>query len=233
MWDPACEDGGFTGFIRARNADGTFCPTPANKGYNTDFYEGTCWIYSYVIPHDVPGMVEAMGGKQRFIERLVHAFHHGLIEFGNEPSFMTPWLACHVDRPYLASFCADKMRRSFGPDGSPGDDDSGAMGSLWVFLNAGFFPFCGTDAYYLHGARVPRLDFRVAGGRTFTAANAGGTNIYVQSATLNGKPLDAAVIRHADILAGGTLAFVMGDQPSAWGCKGEFDAARAAKELAK
>lgn len=235
VWDPACADSGFTGFIRARNADGSFCDTPARKGYNTDFYEGTCWIYSYVIPHDVPGMVEAMGGKQRFIERLVYAFHNDLIEFGNEPSFMTPWLACHVDRPYLASFCADRMRRSYHPDGCPGDDDSGAMGSLWIFLNAGFFPFCGTDAYYLHGARVPRLDFRLAGGRTFTvtATPAGGANIYVQSATLNGKALDTAVIRHADIAAGGTLAFVMGDQPSGWGCQGGFDAATARQQIAK
>lgn len=233
VWDATLTDGGFSGFVRARNADGTFQPTEARKGYNTDFYEGTCWQYSYVIPHDVPGMIAAMGGKAKFIERLQFALKNDLIDFGNEPSFMTIWLFDHVQRPYLASYWADKLRGLFTKDGPPGDDDSGAMGSLFVFLNAGFFPFAGTDAYYLHGPRGPRFAFHAKGGKTFTvtAENAGGRNLYVQSATLNGKPLDAPVIHHADIVAGGTLAFVMGDKPSAWGCAGEFDAARAAQEV--
>ena len=232
VWDATLTDSGFSGFVRARNADGTFQPTEARKGYNTDFYEGTCWQYSYVIPHDVPGMIAAMGGKTKFIERLTFALDHDLIDFGNEPSFMTIWLFDHVQRPYLASYWADKLRALFTQDGPPGDDDSGAMGSLYVFLNAGFFPFAGTDAYYLHGPRGPRFAFHAKGGQTFTvtAANAGGRNLYVQSATLNGRPLDVPVIHHADIVAGGTLAFVMGDKPSAWGCGGEFDAARAARE---
>jgi predicted alpha-1,2-mannosidase len=232
VWDDSLEDSGFTGFIRARHADGTFCDTPARKGYNTDFYEGTCWQYSYVIPHDVPGMIEKMGGRQRFTERLQFALGNGLIDFGNEPSFMTVWLFCHVQRPYLASYWADKLRGLFTQDGPPGDDDSGAMGSLYVFLDAGFFPFAGQDAYYLHGPRAPRFEFRQPNGKTFTvtAGNAGGGRIYIQSATLNGEPLDVPVIRHRDIAAGGTLAFVMGDRPSAWGCGGEFDAARASRE---
>ena len=225
VWDDSLADSGFTGFIRARNADGTFCSTPARKGYNTDFYEGTCWQYSYVIPHDVPGMIEKMGGRPRFIERLQFALENGLIDFGNEPSFMTVWLFCHVQRPYLASYWADKLRGLFNQDGPPGDDDSGAMGSLYVFLNAGFFPFAGQDTYYLHGPRAPRFEFHQPNGNTFTvtAQHAGGTRIYIQSATLNGRPLDVPVIRHRDITAGGTLAFVMGDTPSAWGCGGEFD----------
>ena len=235
VWDASLEDSGFTGFIRARNADGTFQKTEARKGYNTDFYEGTCWQYSYVIPHDVPGMIEAMGGKQKFIERLQFALTNDLIDFGNEPSFMTLWLFDHVQRPYLASFWADKLRGLFTQAGPPGDDDSGAMGSLYVFMDAGFFPFAGQDTYYLHGPRAPRFAFRVANGKTFTvtAANAGGDNIYIQSATLNNQPLDTPVIHHRDIVAGGTLAFVMGSQPSAWGCGGEFDAQRARQETSK
>ena len=235
VWDASLEDSGFAGFIRARNADGTFQKTEARKGYNTDFYEGTCWQYSYVIPHDVPGMIEAMGGRQTFIERLQFALTNDLIDFGNEPSFMTLWLFDQVQRPYLASYWADKLRGLFTKAGPPGDDDSGAMGSLYVFLDAGFFPFAGQDTYALHGPRAPRFAFRVADGKTFTvtAANAGGDNIYIQSATLNGKILETPVIHHRDILAGGTLAFVMGSQPSAWGCGGEFSAARAQQETCK
>jgi len=232
VWDASLTDSGFSGFVRARNDDGSFQPTESRKGYNTDFYEGTCWQYSYVIPHDVPGMIEAMGGKARFIDRLQFALKNDLIDFGNEPSFMTIWLFDHVQRPYLASYWADKLRAKFTKDGPPGDDDSGAMGSLYVFLNAGFFPFAGQDVYYLHGPRAARFVFRAPGGPAFTVAaeNAGGRNLYIQSATLNGRALNEPVIRHRDIVAGGTLAFVMGDQPSAWGCGGEFDPARAAAE---
>ncbi|MDA3926123.1 MAG: GH92 family glycosyl hydrolase [Kiritimatiellae bacterium] len=235
VWDKTLEDSGFTGFIRARNADGSFQDTAAREGYNTDFYEGTCWQYSYVLPHDVPGMIEMMGGEKRFIERLQFSLENDLIEFGNEPSFMTIWLFDHVDRPYLASFWADKLKGLFTHEGPPGDDDSGAMGSLYVFLNAGFFPFSGQDLYYLHGPRGPEFNFRVADGRTFsvTADNAGGNNIYIQSVKLNGKPLDKPVIHHSDIVAGGTLSFVMGNRPSAWGCAGEFDEAVALKQTMK
>ena len=232
VWDASLTDSGFSGFIRARNADGTFQKTEASKGYNTDFYEGTCWQYSYGVPHDVPGLIEAMGGRQRFTERLQFALKNDLIDFGNEPSFMTIWLFDSVQRPYLASYWADKLRGLFTKYGPPGDDDSGAMGSLYVFLNAGFFPFAGQDVYFLHGARASRFAFRVAGGKTFTvtAEHAGGDRIYIQSAALNGKPLDAPVIHHRDLVAGGTLAFVMGDRPSAWGCGGTFDPVRAALE---
>ena len=232
VWDASLTDSGFSGFVRNRHADGRFSATPARKGYNTDFYEGTCWIYSYVIPHDVPGMIEAMGGRQRFTERLQFALTNDLIDFTNEPSFMTPWLFDAVQRPYLASYWADKVRGKFSDSGTPGDDDSGAMGSLYVFLDAGFFPVAGQDLYYLHGPRASAFIFHLAGGKTFTvtAKNAGGNRIYIQSAMLNGQPLTAPVIRHGDIVAGGTLELVMGEEPSAWGCGGEFNANQARQE---
>ncbi|MBP5319524.1 MAG: GH92 family glycosyl hydrolase [Kiritimatiellae bacterium] len=221
VWDAAAMDGpsGFTGFIRARSKSGAFgvptkkgiVPSDPRKGYNQDFYEGTPWEYSYVIPHDIPGMIERMGGKARFTERLQYALENRLIDFGNEPSFMTIWLFNFVDRPDLTAFWADRLRAKFTDDGIPGDDDSGAMGSLYVFLTAGFFPFAGQDLYALHGPSVERVEFRLPSGKRFTVIgrNAGGKNIYIRSVTLNGKPLDHLFIRHGDITAGGTLEFEM------------------------
>ena len=234
VWDDSLQGDGFTGFVRARARDGTFSTTPATKGYATDFYEGTCWEYSYNVRHDLPALVEKMGGRTRFIARLNHAFRHGYIDFSNEPSFMTPWLFAQVGRPYLASHWADVLRREYDGDNLPGDDDSGAMSSLYVFLTMGFFPVAGQDRYLLHGARVPETALHLPGGRTFTilAQDAGPANPYVQAATLNGTPLDHPWISHADITAGGTLRFVMGPQPSAWGTDGDFDAAQAARETA-
>lgn len=227
VWDPGAEGDGFTGFVRARNRDGTFRSTPAIGGDGTDFYQGTCWNYSFNVPHERDAMIELMGGRARFVERLDFALGKNdgrYINFANEPSFQAIWQFCHAGRPYLASYWADRLRQRFGENSYPGDEDSGAMSSLYFFLTAGMFPCAGQDHYYLHGPRVPRLEFRVAGGKTFTitAENAGGSNIHIRSATLDGKPLDAPLIRHADILAGRTLSFVMGPYPTGWGTGGDF-----------
>ena len=219
VWDPTLEDSGFGGFIRARHQDGQFTKTTARSGDITDFYEGTCWIYSYVLPHDLPGMIEKMGGKQLFIERLCFALDNNLIDFSNEPSFMTPWWFDAVNRPDLASRWADRLRELYDGRGCPGDDDSGAMGSLYVFLDAGIFPIAGQNLYYLHGPRVGKMSFHLSKGEIFTIFGHGASakNIYIQSAKLNGKPLLTPSIRHEDIVAGGTLEFVMGPKSSTWG----------------
>ena len=93
------------------------------------------------------------------------------------------------------------------------------MSSLYIFLTAGLYPIAGQDLYYLHGARVPKVVFQVGGGKTFTILGDGSSakNLYVQSATLNGNPLERAWITHEEITAGGTLEFVMGSNPSEWG----------------
>ena len=235
VWDDTLESDGFHGFVRARASNGAFSQTVATKGYSTDFYEGICWEYSFNVPHDVPGLIEKMGGREVFTRRLQHALRSGYVDFGNEPSFMAPWLFDQVRRPYLASYWADVLRRKYSGNNLPGDDDSGAMSSLYVFLTAGFFPIAGQDIYYLHGARVPMVAFHLPGGKIFTVLgeHAGPASPYVQSATLNGVPLEVPEIHHADILSGGTLRFVMGPRPSAWGTGGEFNAALAASETAR
>lgn len=220
VWDVSACSEGFFGFVRARNRDGTFRMTDPTSG--DGFYQGTCWNYSFNVPHDSDAMIELMGGRARFIERLEYALgktENKYIDFTNEPSFQAIWLFCHAGRPDRASYWADQLRRRFGTYTFPGDEDSGAMSSLYLFLTAGFFPCSGQDHYYLHGARVPHLEFKVDAGKSFTitAENTGVENIYVQSATLKGKPLSAPLIHHTDILAGSTLAFKMGPNPWTWG----------------
>jgi predicted alpha-1,2-mannosidase len=225
VWDPSAEDSGFTGFVRARHEDGRFTHTPPRKGYNSDFYEGTCWIYSYFVPHDAPGLVEKMGGQRKFIERLCFALQNNLIDFTNEPSFMTIWMFDIVKRPYLASHWANVLRKQFDLRGYPGDEDSGAMSSLYVFLAAGIFPYAGQDVYYLHGPSVPKMIFHLPNGKTFAivGVNVSPNNIYIQSVKLNGIPLDIPLIHHKDIISGGLLEFTMGPEPAPWGCEGEFN----------
>jgi predicted alpha-1,2-mannosidase len=233
VWDASLTGDGFSGFIRAKSRAGNFSTNPATA--TNDFYQGTPWNYSFNVHHQPDEMIGLMGGHARFVQRMEFAYgknNSSYIDFTNEPCFQTLWLFSHASRPYLTSFWADQLRQRYGTYSFTGDEDSGAMSSLYFFLTAGFCPVAGQDIYYLHGSRVPELDFHLANGSTFkvTAANSGGANIYVQSAMLNGQPLTSPVIHHSDIMAGSTLAFVMGPKPSDWGTSTDF-AAPATREL--
>ena len=228
VWDPTAAGDGFTGFVRGKNSNGTFSTTSPTAGNGSDFYQGTCWNYSFNI-HDREAMIEAMGGRARFIQRLEFAFGKGsatYLDFSNEVNLQAVPLLSRVSRPNLAAYWANAVRGKYGAFTYPGDEDSGAMASPYFFLTAGFIPAATEDTYYLHGSRVPRLEFNVGGGKTFTviSENAGAGNLYVQSAMLDGAPLNTPVIHHADIVAGKTLSFVMGPYPGTWGTGGDFTA---------
>lgn len=225
VWDEEASGDGFTGFVRARKKNGRFSDTPLTGG--DDFYQGTSWNYSWNVPHERDAMIGKMGGRARFLQRLDFAFRqesNAYVDYTNEVCFHSTWLFAHAGRPYLSSHWADRLRQHYGPDSFPGDEDSGAMSSLYFFLTAGFFPIAGQDLYYLHGPRIPQLDFHLANGRTFTikTAKAGDANPYIQAVTLNGRPLEQPVIRHGDLMEGGVLAFEMGAVPTTWGTAGDF-----------
>ena len=90
-----------------------------------------------------------------------------------------------------------------------GDDDSGAMGSLYVFLTAGFFPVAGQDLYALHAPGAKRISFHLGNGKTFTveAPNHGGANTRIARVLLNGRELREPFIRQSDVMQGGTLLY--------------------------
>ena len=92
----------------------------------------------------------------------------------------------------------------------PGDDDSGAMGSMYVFLTAGFFPVAGQDLYALHAPVVKRIAFRLGNGRTFTVEAPGlADGMRVARVLLNGRELKEPFIHQSDVMSGGTLRFEM------------------------
>ena len=176
VWDEALVDakGGFRGFAKGRRADGTFGarevwsgeeePYDPRSGYNGSFYEGTSWEYSFNAWHDIPGLIAKCGGRERFVARLEYALGNGLIDFGNEPSFYTPWLFSLAGRPDLTRKWAREVVKMFPSDGCPGDDDSGAMGAFYVFLKLGFLPIAGSDLVISHGTMYPRVVLHLPGG---------------------------------------------------------------------
>lgn len=234
VWNKDIESEGFYGFPQTRNADGSFEKDfDAHGGYNSHFYEATGWDASYINYNDVSRLVETMGGKETFTKRLLWACEHskdyfndddgaeGYLNFTNEPSFQIPWLFCtdEIKRPDLAARVINDVIARFSKNNDyPGDEDNGGMSSYYLFLVCGIFPYATTENYYLHGTREKKITFHLNNGKDFiiTGENAGDKNIYVQSATWQGKALNTCKLTHRQILEGGELHFVMGNLPSEW-----------------
>jgi predicted alpha-1,2-mannosidase len=186
------------------------------------FYEGVSWEYSFFVPHDIPGLMAKCGGTKAFESRLDSFFDNGYYDVTNEPDFLASCLYHWVGKPDRSSQrTREIVARSFSASASgiPGNDDSGAMSSWLAFHMMGFFPNAGQPYYLLTAPMVPKTSLQLENGAHFDilAENLSGENVYIQSATLNGKPFGQAWIEHRDIVAGGTLVFVMGPRPSPWG----------------
>jgi predicted alpha-1,2-mannosidase len=228
IWNPETASDGFNGFLMPRYPDGKFQDVDPKQGWdgkvhnNVGYYEGTAWIYSYGVLHDLPGLVEAMGGRVRFNERLNHALDAGLIDITNEPSFATPWLFHNLGRADLSSYWSGEVFKHFTDTAYPGDEDAGAMSSNYVFNRLGLFPKLGSDLFYLHGPRHPRSVIHLEGGKTLEilAANAGVDHPYIAGAALNGRPLSGPFVSQAQLLAGGVLSFTMSATPGQWAYDG-------------
>lgn len=220
VWDAGMADaaGGYRGFCRARTANGRFTATgtrdgvqdPPGSDYPADFYEGSSWEYSFMVPGDVEGLMAAMGGKEAFADRLDYAHENALVDCGNEPGFLMPWLFDFAGRPDLASRWAHAQRRRFAEEGGiPGDDDSGAMGAWYVFATAGLFPVAGQDLYALHApaARETVIELPQSGRRLKVRTELPLDGSRYGEAYFNGRRLEEPFLRHGQLLQGGKLVF--------------------------
>lgn len=185
------------------------------------FYETNSWEYSFYVPHDVARLVKKCGGRESFLRRLDDFFDKGHFNIDNEPGFLTPLLYNYVGEQYRT---VERIRTLLGryytdkADGLPGNDDSGAMSSWYVFQRMGFFPNAGQDVYLITAPSFPEVDIDMGNGRILriVAENLSERNIYVKSVEFNGKPWVQSWFRHSDIEQGGILTFHMGSKPEKW-----------------
>ncbi len=233
-----------TGFFRGRRTDGSWV-SPFNPRFSTEkqpeYTEGNAWQYLWLAPHDVPGLVSLLGGRDRFDIRLDSLFNQssnlegtgappdvsgliGLYAHGNEPSHHIAYLYDYDGRPWKTQAMVQRIMGEFyktGPEGLCGNEDCGQMSAWYVFSAMGFYPVTPVGGVYAIGSPVLEKAVIASGhGRTFTvvARNLSKTAIYIQSAELNGHPLAGPWITHGDLTAGGTLTLVMGDRPNTtWG----------------
>jgi predicted alpha-1,2-mannosidase len=226
LWDRNLTVEGFKGFLRPRNVDGSWAePYQLVRGAWPDFlYEGDIWTYSLYAPQDVRKLIALAGGNQMFVRRLDYIFYREHFDVTNEPGFLIPVLYNWDGRPdHTAEVINELLEKAFTDQrtGIPGNDDSGAMSSWFIFQSLGFYPNAGQDFYLIGTPSFPEADITLASGKTLRilARNMDSEHInrFIQSATLNGAPLDTSWFRHKQIANGGTLVFTMGSAPSNWG----------------
>lgn len=236
LYDPAA------GFLRERAAAGPFPQETLDPtAFKSAYAEANAWQSVWGAPHDVAGLIELMGGQQNAVTRLEQFFTLAAEDkampradpllFGaaprpyfwpsNQPSIHTPYLFAQLGEPLLTQrWVRWTMDQYFGdvPAGLPGNDDGGTMGAWWVFSALGLYPLAGSTTYVVGAPRFVLSQLQVPGG-TFAveAPDVSADNLYVQAVTLNGAPLERPFVDHADLVAGGTLHFDMGPEPSAWG----------------
>jgi predicted alpha-1,2-mannosidase len=222
LWNPSVTSEGYAGFIQSKDINGSWVgqdPAYTEGPFSKHFYEGNSWTYSFFAPHQMQRVIDLMGGQANFVSRLQNYLNNHY-EIYNEPCFLTPFLFVYGSRPDLASYYVSaKLRPQFTTQRYPGDEDSGAMSSLYVFAMLGFFPVAGQDLYLVNGPRFNKVTIQMENGNNviINATNASTANIYVQSATLNGSALNKAWFTHGEIKNGATINFVMGSTASSWG----------------
>lgn len=201
-----------------------------------DYCEGTAWQWTWFVPHDVPGLIDAMGGAVPFVGKLdslftapseltgdlVSADISGLIgqyAHGNEPGHHIIYLYNYAGRPERTQALCDSVLRTLyaaAPEGLAGNEDCGQM-SAWYILSAmGIYQVCpGTTQWTIGRPLFSKAEITLPSGRQFTivAENNSPEAKYVTRATLNGKVLSTPFLSHADITAGGTLVLTMSPTP--------------------
>lgn len=227
LWNAGLVSDNYSGFINPKAEDlhwYIFDPKTEEvelkpKIRNRSFYEGSSWEYSYFTPHDFSMLINIIGGKENFVNRLQHAFENKMIDYSNEPSFLTPFCFIYAGRADLTSYWVRKNFDNYTQDAFPGDEDSGAMGSWYVFASMGFFPNAGQNIYLLNGPQFPKITLSLENGKKLViiAESLSKENINVKSVELNGKKLKRAWITHDEISNGAVIKFTMDSKVSAWG----------------
>ena len=232
-----------TGLMRGKLFNGKwrspFDPLSVDHRAN-DYTEGNAWQYSWFVPQDIAGLIEEMGGRDAFVQKLDSLFDQhtaltgnnispdisgmiGQYAQGNEPSHHIAYLYDYAGMPWKTEERVNSIIRTLynnTPAGLCGNEDCGQMSAWYVFSAMGFYPVNPADQTYEIGSpQFDSVSIDVGGGKYFviTAINRTPGNKYIASASLNGRPLTMPYIRHTDLMNGGSLIFRMTDAPTMWG----------------
>ena len=206
-----------TGWVQGRYADGSFMADD-NAFVKTSFItEGAPCHYSWYVPHDPDGLMECMGGKERFVQKLDSMFSEQNYWHGNEPCHQVAYMYNYAGEAWKTQRVVREIMKTEyleSPSGLAGNDDAGQMSAWYIFSAMGFYPVCpGITRYELASPSFDRVVITLENGRQFCIEtdNASPDNIFVKSVTRNGEPYDKNYIDHEDIISGTTFRFTMGN----------------------
>lgn len=238
-----------TKFFHPKDKDGKFIEPfdyrySGGQGARVYYGENNGWTYRWDVQHNIPDLIQMMGGNELFVNQLDEMFieplgkgkyefyaqlpdqtgNVGQFTMANEPSLHIPYLYNYAGQPWKTQKTIRKLLHEwFRNDlmGVPGDEDGGGMSSFVVFSSMGFYPVTpGIPGYSIGSPKFEHVSITLENGNIFeiTADNVSDENKYIQSATLNGEPINTPWISHNDILSGGKLVFEMGPKANKkWG----------------
>ncbi len=230
-----------TGLMRGKNKDGSF-QTPFNPfKWGDAFTEGNSWHYSWSVFHDVDGLVNLMGGRKAFVDKLDSVFslppifdesyykqviheiremqiaNMGQYAHGNQPIQHMIYLYNYAGAPWKAQhWIRETMDRMYAatPDGYCGDEDNGQTSAWYVFSALGFYPVTpGVNQYVVGTPPFPKATVKLENGRSFSV-NAKGQGRYVDALKVNGKAVQRTWLSHEELMKGARLDFSMSAKPN-------------------
>lgn len=233
-----------TGLMRGKNADGTF-QSPFNPlKWGDAFTEGNSWHYTWSVFHDPQGLIDLMGGKQRFNAMLDSVFtvppvfdesyynaviheiremqimNMGNYAHGNQPIQHMIYLYNYSGEPWKSQYWVrEVMNRMYNanPDGYCGDEDNGQTSAWYVFSALGFYPVCPGSGEYILGAplfRMAKLNLENGNTVILSAPANSDTNRYIKSMSVNGKLHECNYLTHDSLKSGADIKFEMSSTPS-------------------
>lgn len=236
-------------FARPKKSDGSwlepFDPRFIGHGAQRHYTEANAWQYTWFVPHDIGGLIRFLGGKEKFIEKLDSLFTvssdipesvpdvTGLIgqyAHGNEPSHHITYLYNYAGAPWKTQKIVREVMDNFyddGPAGLCGNEDMGQMSAWYIMSAMGFYPVAPGENIYAIGSPLfskiiihPDTKYNNIKEFTIEARDNSPENRYIQSATINGVPLNKPWFNHAEIKNGGIMVLQMGPEPNQkWGVK--------------
>jgi len=223
-----------TNWFRPRNQAGEFEPLPAEgrlrEGYGC--IESNPFQQGWFVPHDLDGLAELIGGREKAIADLDYMFENTPSHFlwnqyynhANEPVHHIPFIYNRYQEPWKTQkwsryICANAYKE--GVNGLVGNEDVGQMSAWYVLAASGIHPICpGETRFELTTPVFNKVEFNLDNGKKFTilAPENSPENVYIQSAKLNGKEYNKSYIDYVDIMNGGTLQLTLGNAPNyEWG----------------
>lgn len=223
-------------FMRPKYANGEFITDFVPKDYSPYFCESNGWHYFWSVPQNIEGLIERVGGAERFEQKLdsmfsfdplpedkLPIFSTGMIgqyAHGNEPSHHVGYLYNYIEKPYktqktIREVLATQYHNR--PDGHCGNEDCGQMSSWYIFSALGFYPVNPAQGVYQFGSPIAnKAVIKLENGKTFTvkALDNNDNNVYIEKITLNDEIIKRNYILHSEIMNGGKLVFSMSDTPS-------------------